>query len=107
MRGLIDGFNMSRRKISTGVGETAAELMSSIRFWTTPKFDLSHYSFIFRNPEPLGTELNNAACYRLGTRLYLYIHKWKEAMKASYFVQKIGGTAAYMKLIMKATKGCG
>ena len=39
-------------------------------------------------------ELKNTACYRLGNMLYLDIQKGKEVMKASYFQQKIGGTAA-------------
>ena len=81
--------------------------MSSIHFWTTPKGDLSNYSFIFRNTEPLGTKLKNVSCSRLGTMFYLEIKKGKEAMKASDLQQKIGGMDDCMKIIMKDTKGCG
>ena len=80
--------------------------MSSIHFQTTPKSDLPHYSFIFGKPDPLGSELNNAACYRLGTILYLEIQKEKEVMKVSDYQQDIGGTDACMEIIMKATRGC-
>ena len=55
VRGIIDGFNNSRRKIASGVVKTAYESMSAIQFFTTPKGDLTHYSYIFWNPEPLGT----------------------------------------------------
>ena len=55
--------------------------MSAIQFRTTPIGDLLHYSHIFRKPEPLGTEMKNVACSRLGTMLHLDIQKGKEAMK--------------------------
>ena len=81
--------------------------MSAMRFRTTPKEDLPHYSYIFRNPEPLGTEMKNMACSRLGTMLHLDIQKGKEAMKTSNFHNIIGGTTAWMKRLAIATKGCG
>ena len=58
-------------KIALGVEKTEDESMSAIRFWKTPKGDLLHYSFIFMNLEPLGTELNDMLCSRLGIMLYL------------------------------------
>ena len=54
----------------------------------------------------MGLELNNISCSRLGTMLYLEIQKGKEAMKASYFQQNIGGTAACMKRTMRDNNGC-
>ena len=57
--------------------------------------------------EPPGTELNNAACSRLGIMLHLEIQKRKEAIKASDFRQQIRGTDACMKRTMKDTKRCG
>ena len=44
--------------------------MSVIRFHTTHKGDLPHYSYIFSKTEPLGTEMKNVDCYRLGTMLH-------------------------------------
>ena len=59
--GIIDGFNESCRQISSGVGKMADKLMSAMQFCTITKGDLPHYSYIFRKPEPLGTEMNNVA----------------------------------------------
>ena len=42
IRGMIDGFNESRRNIYSGVGKTAHEYMSAIQFRTTPKGDLPY-----------------------------------------------------------------
>ena len=78
--GLIDGFNESRRHIASGREKTADESMSAILLRTTPKGDLPHYSYIFRKPEPLGTEMKNVALSRLGMVLHLDIQKGKEAM---------------------------
>ena len=38
--------------------------------------------------------------------LYLEIQKGKEAMNPSDFQQKIRGTAAFMMITIKVTKGC-
>ena len=81
--------------------------MSAIQLRTTPKGDLLHYSYIFRKPEPLGTEMKNVACSRLGTMLHLEIQKGKEAMKKSEFQSELGDTAECMKRLAFATKGCG
>ena len=35
-------------------------------FRTTSRVDLPHYSYIFTKPDPLGTEMKNVACSRLG-----------------------------------------
>ena len=56
---------------------TSDKLMRAIRFWSTPKCDLTHNSFILRELELFGTELNNVACYMCGTILYLDIQKKK------------------------------
>ena len=81
--------------------------MSAIRFLTTPKGYLPQYSYILGKPEPLDTEINNVACYWLGTMLHLDIQKGNEAMKTLNFQKYIGGTAACMKRLMMVTKGCG
>ena len=80
--------------------------MSEIRFCTTPKGDLTHYSYNFRKPEPFGTEMKNVARLRLGTILNLDIQKGKEATKTSKYQNDLGGTIACMKRIDIATKGC-
>ena len=97
IRGLIDSFNDLRRQIASGVGKTSDGLMSAIQFFTTPKGDLPHYSFIFRNMGPLGTEMKDLACSRFGTMLHLDIQKGKEYKKTSNFQNDIGGTTTCMK----------
>ena len=87
--------------------KTVDESMSAIQFRTTPKGDLLHYSYIFGKPEPLGTEMKNVVCSRLGTMLHLEIQKRKEAMKTSTFQNVLGGTTACMKRLTISTKGCG
>ena len=47
------------------------------------------------------------ACSRLGTMLYLEIQKEKEDMKTPEFQKSLGETAACMKRLSVATKGCG
>ena len=51
--------------------------------------------------------MKNVACSRLGTMLHLGIQKGKEAMKKLTFQSELGGTAACMKRLAIATKGCG
>ena len=59
------------------------ESTSAILFWNTPKVNILHYSYIFSNSEPFGTELNNVSCYKLGNILYLEIQNSKEAKNTS------------------------
>ena len=106
-RGLIDGFNESRRQIDSGVEKTTDDSMSAIQFCTTHKGYLPQYSYILRNPEPLGTEKNNVVCSRLGTMLQIVIQKEGEDKKTSEFQKYIGGTTACMNRLSIATKGCG
>ena len=58
-------------------GKCGDELMSAISFWITPKGDIPHYSYILRNPEPLGVDLKKAACYWLWIMLCLEIQNKK------------------------------
>ena len=51
--------------------------------------------------------MKNVEFSRLGTMLHLDIQKWKEAMKKLAFQSELGGTAACMKRLAIATKGCG
>ena len=81
--------------------------MTTIRFLTTPKYDLTHYPFITQNPYQSVTELNIYVCSRLGTMLYLEIQKGKDMKKIAQFQKYIGGTVAYMKIIIRVTNGCG
>ena len=78
------------------------ELMSAILFCTTPKGDLPHYCYHFRNPEPLDTKMENLSCYILGAMPQIDIQKRKEAMKTSIFKKDLGGTALFTKRLIMA-----
>ena len=74
-RGIIDGFNESRRHIASGLKRMTDESMRAILFCTTPKLDSQHYSYIFGKPDTLGTDVNNVDFSGLGTMLHLEIQK--------------------------------
>ena len=107
IRGLIEWLNKLRRQIASGIGKKADESMSAIQFCTTPKGYLLHYYFISRKLEPLGTQMKNVVCLKLGTLLHLDIQKGEEAMKTLKFQKYLRGTTACTKILALATKGCG
>ena len=78
--------------------------MSAIQFCTTPKGYYPHYSYSFSNLEPLGADIRNVACSRLGTMLHLDIQKGEEAMKTSEFQKYLGGTDTCMKILVMSNK---
>ena len=51
--------------------------------------------------------MKNVVCSSLGTMLHLEIQKGEEAMKKLTFQSELGRTAACMKRLAIATKGCG
>jgi hypothetical protein len=70
----IDRFNDVRlNKITTSLWDILDESMSSYRPRTTATGSLPNISFIFRKPEPLGTEFKCAACPIIGTMKCLEI----------------------------------
>ena len=75
--------NELRRYIASGIEKMADESITAKIFCTTPKVDLRHYSCIFRKPEPLGKEMKNLVCSRLGKMLNLDTQRGKEAAKMS------------------------
>ena len=83
------------------------ESMSAIMFRTTSKGNLPHLSYIFRKPEPLGTEFKTVACSVTGELLFIEVQRGKEGMKNSRYKQDIGSTAACTKRMMEETKGIG
>ena len=63
--------------------DMAYELTRAIQCCTIPKGYSPHYCYIFRNPDPLKTEMKDVACSRFVTMLHPYIQKGKEATKTS------------------------
>ena len=53
------------------MGKTADEAMSAIHFFTNSKGYLPHYFYILINMDPLSKDINNVACYMIGTMLHL------------------------------------
>ena len=81
--------------------------MSIVIFRTTAKGNLPHLSYIFRKPEPLGTDFKTVDCSVTGALLFIEVKRGKEGMKDSRYQQNIGATAACTKWMMEATKGVG
>ena len=73
----IDGFNESCNNIAYIYLKVGDESTSAIRFQTTEKGDLSHLSYILRNPEPHGTEFKTVACYVTGDLILIEVHRVK------------------------------
>ena len=81
--------------------------MGAIRFCTTPKGELPHLSYIFRNTGMPGTEFNTVACSVTGSLIFLDIQRGKEGMKLIRYHLELGATAACTKRLMEETKGLG
>ena len=81
--------------------------MSAIRFRTTVKVNLSHLSYIFRKPDPLGNKFKTVACSVTGALLFIELQRGKEGMKDSRYQQDLGSTSACTKRMMDKTKGIG
>ena len=104
---LIDGFNESLNNISVSSLKVGDESISVIRFPTTAKGGLPHFSFILRKPEPLGTELNTVVFSVTRSLLFVEVHRVKEEMNRSKYQYKIGLTVACTKRMTEATNGIG
>ena len=74
---VISGFNAAFKNIAVSSMNVRDESMSAIRFWTTAKGNLPHLSYIFRKPEPLGTEFKTVSCYVTGALLSLEVQRRK------------------------------
>ena len=104
---LFDGFNTTCKNIAASFLKVGDESMSAIRFRTTEKGNLLHLSYIFRKPEPLGTEFKTVACYVTGALLFIEVQRGKEGTKDSRYQKELGATTACTKRMMEETKGVG
>ena len=80
---LIGGFNMECKNVAASFLKVGGESMSAIRFRTTEKGNLPHLSYIFRKPEPLGTDCKTVACSFIGALLLIESQRGKKGMKKS------------------------
>ena len=78
-----------------------------ISFKTTAKGKLSHLSYIFRKPGPLGMDFNTVSCYVTWGLVLIEIHINKEDTNNSKYHIQLGTTADCTKRMMEATKEIG
>ena len=101
-RGGIDKFNAKQRLFTEATREIVVdESMSAYEPQTSKCGNLPNLSFIIRKPQPLGTELKNAADGGTGLLVHLEIQEGKDAMHSKEFhgdavgaLGTIGATAA-------------
>ena len=68
---LIDGFNESCKNTTASYLKVEDEFMIEIRFRTIENGNLPHLSYIFCNPDPLGSEFNTLTCSVTGALLLI------------------------------------
>ena len=103
---LIDGFNGECNIVASYL-KVGDESMSTINFPMKAKWNLPHLSYIFRKPEPLGTEFKTVACYVTGALLFIEVQRGKDGMKHRKYHKELGETVLCTKIIMETTKGIG
>ena len=81
--------------------------MSAICFRTTTKGNLPHLSYIFRIPDPLGTEFNTVTCSVTGSLILIEVQRIKEGVKHINYRQGLRATTSCTKRMTEATKGIG
>ena len=88
---LFGGFNTACKNIAASFLKVGNESMSAIRFWTTAKFKLPHLSYIFRKPEPLGTEFKTVACSVTGALIFIKVQRGKASILfiVFYFILRL------------------
>ena len=74
---LFDGINTACKNIVASFLKVGDESMSAIRFRLTAKGNLPHLSYIFRKPDPPGTNLNTVACYVTWALLFIEVQRVK------------------------------
>ena len=104
---LFDGFNTACKNIAASFLKVGDESMSATWFRTMAKGNLPHLSYIFRKPEPLGTEFKTVACSLTGALLFIEVQRGKEGMKDSRYQKELKATAACTKWMIEETEGIG
>ena len=104
---LVDGLNDSLNNISSSYLKVGDDSMSEISFQTTAKGNLPHFSYMFRNQEPPGTEFTSVAYYITGSLLLIEVHIENEVTKKINYQKELGATTSCTKSITEATKGIG
>jgi hypothetical protein len=99
----IAGFNNVRlNRITTSLWDILDESMLSFRPRTTATGTLPNISFIFRKPDPLGTEFKCAACPVIGTMKCLDIQQGAKPMQVVKYITEHGCTSGCSPRMSKA-----
>ena len=101
---LIDIFNEALKNIAHSFLKVRDDSISAIRFRTTAKGKLPHLSYIFHNPEPLGTKFKTVTCPVTGALIFVEVQRLRLGMDQSKYLKKLGSTADCTKKMMEATK---
>ena len=72
---LFNVFNTACKNIAARFLKLGDELMSAIRLRTMVKGNFPPLSYIFRQPEPLGTEFKTVACSVTGALLFIEVQR--------------------------------
>ena len=81
--------------------------MSVIRSCTMWKGDFRHLSYIFCNPEPLGTKFKTVDCYVTGSLIFLENQLGEEGMELIRFHFNLEAMAVCNNRLMEDTKELG
>jgi hypothetical protein len=101
----IDGFNDVRlNKTTTSLWDILDDSMSSYCPRTTTTGSLPNISFIFRKPEPLGTEFKCAACPLIGTMKCLEIQRGAKPMRVAKYSAEHSCTSGCSLRLSEACK---
>jgi hypothetical protein len=88
--------------ITSSLWDILDESMSSYRPRTTATGSLPNISFIFRKPEPLGTEFKCAACPIIDTMKCLEIQRGAKPMRVAKYSAEHGCTSEFSLRLFEA-----
>ena len=92
--GGVEQFNLNRLKYVASSNHIALdELMMAWRPRKTKTGGLPNITFIFRKPEPLGTEFKCSTCAACNVMLFMELQRGKDEMKKQKYNNDLGATA--------------
>ena len=97
---MIDGLNEACSNIASNYLNVGDDSMSAVLFFTAPKGNLYHLSYISCKPEPLGTKFNTVAYSVTESLILIKIQMRKEGMNLRWYHLELGATDACTKMLM-------
>lgn len=103
--GGINAFNENRKRtVCSSALKVLDESMSAFKPRTTKTGNLPHLSYIFRKPEPLGTEFKVTACAETRILLHLELQRGSKAMGCYKYQNEYKATAACVLRMSEETE---